>query len=209
MLTIGDESRQVKVGDIYIIPGEVDHGVTVGDQPAQAFEVFSPVARRIQVPVSTEPSGSSPPREFDWAIWLEWVALTAIGWLIAWALTGTTWWIGAAIGLLQWLVIRRAVDRQGLWVIATTVGWIMGWMIAQALFGADATVWSWPVVGAMTGAMQWVVLQRKVRGAFWWPVLSALAWAVGQFSGVGFYLMGAVAGAITGIAMELFVRQVE
>jgi quercetin dioxygenase-like cupin family protein len=42
-ITIGDETRLVKTGDIYIIPGGVSHGVVTGDARATAFEVFSPV----------------------------------------------------------------------------------------------------------------------------------------------------------------------
>ncbi len=42
-LTIAGETRLVKPGDLYIIPGGVEHGVTVGDADAQCIEAFSPV----------------------------------------------------------------------------------------------------------------------------------------------------------------------
>lgn len=41
--TIGDETRIVKAGDIFVIPGGVEHSVKVGDKPARALDVFSPV----------------------------------------------------------------------------------------------------------------------------------------------------------------------
>lgn len=41
--TIGDETRVVKAGEIFIIPGDVEHSVKVGEQPARALDVFSPV----------------------------------------------------------------------------------------------------------------------------------------------------------------------
>ncbi|HRW03937.1 MAG TPA: cupin domain-containing protein [Caldilineaceae bacterium] len=41
--TIGDETQVVKEGEIFIIPGGVVHSVKVGDQPARALDVFSPV----------------------------------------------------------------------------------------------------------------------------------------------------------------------
>ena len=42
-LTIGDETRLVRQGDIYIVPGSVEHSVVVGDAAARALEAFSPV----------------------------------------------------------------------------------------------------------------------------------------------------------------------
>ncbi len=42
-LTIGDESRHVRPGDVYIIPSQVSHSVKVGTEAVQVFEVFSPV----------------------------------------------------------------------------------------------------------------------------------------------------------------------
>ena len=40
--TVGEETRQVKAGDVVVIPGEAPHNVTVGPQPAQVLDVFSP-----------------------------------------------------------------------------------------------------------------------------------------------------------------------
>lgn len=41
--TIGDETHMVKAGEIFFIPGGVEHSVTVGAQPVKALDVFSPV----------------------------------------------------------------------------------------------------------------------------------------------------------------------
>ena len=41
--TIGGESRRLKPGDVYVIPGDVAHGVKVGPATVQLVEVFSPV----------------------------------------------------------------------------------------------------------------------------------------------------------------------
>jgi quercetin dioxygenase-like cupin family protein len=41
--TIGDETRIVKAGEIFFIPGGVEHSVKVGDQPCKALDVFNPV----------------------------------------------------------------------------------------------------------------------------------------------------------------------
>lgn len=41
--TIGDETRIVRTGDIFFIPGGVEHSVRVLDTPVRALDVFSPV----------------------------------------------------------------------------------------------------------------------------------------------------------------------
>jgi quercetin dioxygenase-like cupin family protein len=40
---IGDEVKTLQPGDMYIIPGGVEHYARTGDAPAKALDVFSPV----------------------------------------------------------------------------------------------------------------------------------------------------------------------
>ncbi len=40
--TIGGETRQVGPGDVWVIPGGVEHSVIMGDTPARVVEMFSP-----------------------------------------------------------------------------------------------------------------------------------------------------------------------
>ncbi len=40
--TIGGETRRVKAGDTYIIPGGVEHGSTA-DQPCLCLDIFHPI----------------------------------------------------------------------------------------------------------------------------------------------------------------------
>ena len=42
-LTIAGETRLLKPGALYVIPGGVEHSATVGDAAAQCVEAFSPV----------------------------------------------------------------------------------------------------------------------------------------------------------------------
>ena len=41
--TIGGETRLVKTGQMWRIPGGVEHRVVAGDKPAKALDVFHPV----------------------------------------------------------------------------------------------------------------------------------------------------------------------
>ncbi len=40
---VGGERRTLRAGDIWRIPGGVEHSVYAGDQPARALDVFHPV----------------------------------------------------------------------------------------------------------------------------------------------------------------------
>ena len=42
-MTINGETRWLKPGDTYIIPGGVEHGARTGDTSARALDMFSPV----------------------------------------------------------------------------------------------------------------------------------------------------------------------
>ncbi len=42
-MTINGETRRLKPGDTYIIPGGVEHGARTDDTPARALDAFSPV----------------------------------------------------------------------------------------------------------------------------------------------------------------------
>jgi quercetin dioxygenase-like cupin family protein len=47
-LTIDGETRRLKPGDSYIIPGGVEHGGRTGDTPARVLDIFSPVRKDYQ-----------------------------------------------------------------------------------------------------------------------------------------------------------------
>ena len=42
-MTIGAETRLMKAGESYVIPGDVEHGGKTGEKPAKVVDVFSPV----------------------------------------------------------------------------------------------------------------------------------------------------------------------
>ena len=49
-ITIAGETQQLKVGDLYIVPGGAEHGVIVGAEGAQLIEAFSPVREEYKFP---------------------------------------------------------------------------------------------------------------------------------------------------------------
>jgi hypothetical protein len=167
---------------------------------------------------------------------LQWVAATVVGWLIGFAACEalqsflTTVFvdglvIGSAIGVAQWLVLRRQISPVGFWPVASIVGFGAGKALSDSLLPGTATLagyaLSGAVIGAVVGLMQGLVLGRSLRSALWWIPASAVAWGIGWIpiglaengaglSTIGTYLVSAVgaalAGIITGIALILLDR---
>jgi len=104
---------------------------------------------------------------------------------------------GIALGLAQWLVLRRYVKHVGWWILATMIGAIAAWLIglqvmvililsfsnrdvvttSAALLKAVFGLGAW--VGAVLGFAQWLVLRTHVRRGALWIVANAFAWGVG------------------------------
>ena len=125
---------------------------------------------------------------------------------------------GAAVGVIQWLVLRREVSGAGWWVLASTVGWVMGTAAAglgillvglQEFSPVSASLVFSVMVGAVVGVLQWLILRRQLRRAGWWVPASIVGWAMGQAAhgAIGLPAVGAVSGAITGIALVRLLRQ--
>lgn len=66
---------------------------------------------------------------------------------------------GAAIGVAQWLVLRRHVARSGWWVLACSVGWVVSGLSAGVTDGAAG----WTVLGAVYGAITGCALVLLLR----------------------------------------------
>lgn len=125
-------------------------------------------------------------------------AVEAVGGLVAFTLLGA--WEGAAVGLAQWIVLRRRLPEIGRrsWVWATVAGAVAAWLLGMlpntimSFIGDGGGTMPEPesaglfvmaggmgmVLGAVLAAWQWRVLRRHVTGAGWWVPANALAWAV-------------------------------
>ena len=78
------------------------------------------------------------PASPGWALWLEWVVASSVGWALGRVVVGGVLGVGdvLGVGVLQWLVLRRHVARAGWWVVASTVGWAVGWAVVFVVDGA-------------------------------------------------------------------------
>ncbi|HEX4817381.1 MAG TPA: nitroreductase/quinone reductase family protein [Nonomuraea sp.] len=97
---------------------------------------------------------------------------------------------GMFLGLAQAYALRTALPEVGTrdWVRATAWGAAIAWTVGALpiVIGERVLQWS-PVVLALLGLMllaamgllQWRLLRRHVRGAFWWVIATAGSWLVG------------------------------
>ena len=160
-----------------------------------------------------------------WGFWVRWMAATASGlsataygfWYAsdAWnrvivlspridQLVGFSLLLavlGAGVGVMQWLVLRRELSQAGWWVAATMSGVVVvgvGLAVAWAydvVFqdGRFDVVGPQPVIASLAafaaiGVMQWLVLRRQVARAGWWVLANVLGFVGGYLLGVSIAL---------------------
>jgi hypothetical protein len=155
--------------------------------------------------VATKVEGAQHER----GLWLQWVLATTAGFIVggfaagaaakamieahSGDVIGLTPWEGAvvgavaglAIGIGQWLVLRRRIAHASWWVLAI----ILGWIVFDAVLAASER--SNPILGASGLAlaalafamMQWLFLRRQATQAGRWIVVSTAALAVASFGG--------------------------
>jgi hypothetical protein len=80
------------------------------------------------------------------------------------------------------------------------------WLPAVAAIPPDFSILIGTLIGAALGTLQWLILRGQVHQAAWWIVISTLGWTIGLSGLMGTLMVGAVAGAVTGIALELLLR---
>ncbi len=90
--------------------------------------------------------------------------------------------LGAAIGLAQWLVLRKRLARMGWWVLATVVGYSAGiltpWIANRLPLAWLEGIASLLCYGTLLGFAQWIVLREHFAHIAWWILLSIAAWVL-------------------------------
>jgi hypothetical protein len=142
---------------------------------------------------------------FNWVLWLKWILASTLGWAFG-VFVGVEFAIGAAVGALQWLVLRPLIRRDGWWIPASAAGWAGAAALVTFVLRPRSPIVAPALIGAGIGGAQWLVLRQEVHRAWWWIVLSALGWSLGMMGLLGPSLVGAVAGATTGVALEFLLR---
>jgi hypothetical protein len=141
---------------------------------------------------------------FDWALWVKWILATTLGWALGWIVSEFA--VGLTVGLAQWFVLRGQLERPGWWILASAVGWAAGRGLAGAVIPTGNPVLIGGTVGAILGITQWLVLRTQAFQSWWWIVLSAASWGLALTGFLGAPLVGAIAGASTGLGLEPLLR---
>ena len=185
-----------------------------------------------------------PRQQISWTVWPLWVAASAVGnglgavaydWpqrtfrdvqSVPIMITGGLIMLTLP-AILQWLVLRHWLPRAGWWILASAVGKFLSFFpIGWAVGRSHPSPYASPVAaiallflaGAVAGAMEWLVLRRRVSQAGWW----VLARSIGSFGAIhvfgfvtrgaefhfflGGLASGALSGAIAGLALVLLLR---
>ena len=141
---------------------------------------------------------------------------------------------GFLIGLAQWFVLRKYVTGVSDWIWAAGASWAVGYALGLLIIngltgtGLDGVI-GYILFGAIVALVQWPILRREIPNVWMWISANVIGWTAGFFlsqvaldiffngpaidpiastsviSGVS----GLVAGAITGVALILIVRQPE
>ena len=159
----------------------------------------------------------------QWLLWWRWVGASAAGELVglplavlivstaigtvadgaslilivAGALAGLV--NGVIVGGLQWLALRRLVQRLSgwQWTLATALGSALPWALGLSMRSSlrlaqgndEAVLGAALLMGLLTGVVlgsaQWLVLRRVLHQAGWWMPASVLAWLQGLVVLVG------------------------
>lgn len=154
--------------------------------------------------------------------WILWVAASAAGWLVG-SLFGFLG-LGAALGLAQWWVLRRYLERAEIWILVCSLAVLLGIILAAPIQEQDLRIGSsmdldillyGPVFGAIVGAVEWLTVRTWFNRAYLWILVNVLAWGSGLFLGdiaAGVFqnlpqnltwglTAGGLAGAATGIGL--------
>ncbi len=131
--------------------------------------------------------------------------VTTVGWILAGAIFSGIAVIasGFTVGTLQWMVLQYRIARAWRWIIASVSGWVAGALIAFFITPAGIDLLGSLMIGAATGFAQWLILREELHWAGWWIPISIVAWTTGLALLPGLLSTGALAGAVTGIALVL------
>lgn len=129
---------------------------------------------------------------------------------------------GAAIGLVQWRMLRRISPVSALWILACSAGFVVGeagaalvlWRqgILRSTLGVFQAgpqlpeVLIFAVSGVLIGLFQWPLLRRFAPKSALWIVASCVAWGLATLVVAKPYLFllgGLALGLVTAIALEL------
>jgi hypothetical protein len=113
---------------------------------------------------------------FQWAVLYKriskawrWLVFSSLGWIVGYILYAVFFSqrlgillgpvMGAAVGLVQWFLLRKEVDWAGWWIIINILAWATGLTVMPGLLTSGA------LPGALTGLTLVILFRFSSRGA--------------------------------------------
>lgn len=97
---------------------------------------------------------------------------------------------GSALGVGQWLAMRKVFDPGMGWIVVTVAGFLFGTLLIFGVLDAGSRETSLAegilhavLLGGGIGFAQWVILREKVMSAALWLPASMAAWIVAELLG--------------------------
>jgi hypothetical protein len=151
------------------------------------------------------------------SLYLQWLVTSISAWMLAWLVSGSierpvislnfhpssdfrlmlinSLAIGALLGTLQWIVLRRFFPGIRAWIPSSMLGILLAnvgmyglltaWEVlslsrgASDLLNAVRFVLAWGVFGAILASSQWLALRKHIRGAHRWILANTVGAALG------------------------------
>jgi hypothetical protein len=95
---------------------------------------------------------------------------------------------GAALGLIQWLVLKSRLPSLSIWwVAATSIGFAIGLATGTVFLGSETVgnelLWRGAITGLCIGVAQWIILRRvmPLSPSIIWIGVVSFGWALGWF----------------------------
>ena len=148
------------------------------------------------------------PETMDWTFWFYWIMATTIGWVIGNLFLSVIPVIisGAAISVLQGVVLFNRIPKAWRWAVISSIGWIAGYILFLVFFRDAMSFLAGPIIGGTVGIAQWLLLRREFDWAGWWIIICVLAWTTGLTTAPGLLTSGALPGALTGLTLVILFR---
>jgi hypothetical protein len=147
-------------------------------------------------------------KSMDWALWFYWIMATTLGWLVGVLLfNGIPLVIsGVAIATFQWSVLYKRIKKSWRWQVFSSLAWIAGYILYMLLIPEQMGILVGPLLGAILGVAQWLILRNELEFAGWWIPISIIAWTTGLTLMPGLLTSGALPGALTGLTLVILFR---
>ena len=149
------------------------------------------------------------PPAFDAVFWFQWIMATSVGWIVGSLIFPqlSTVSAGVGVGAMQWAVLYHRLPQAWRWPLITAATWMGGSIFLLVAVPADLhLLLSGIILGPVLGIGQWLILRQHVYWAGWWIIISTMSWITGLTLLPGILATGAMAGAISGLALGLLLH---